>query len=103
MADTAVGPIRLLQRDHGISSGLPPSMTAAELLVAVNHIVTVWWPQLCRSSHTQAMKDTGIFEEGWYDDNGLLDIQSPAYWKIVNGLVCFAPLQSRSHQCRKIC
>ncbi|KAK7183152.1 hypothetical protein PSPO01_10699 [Paraphaeosphaeria sporulosa] len=88
MEDSASISAQLLDRGYRISSasGLPPSMTTAELTVAVNHIMTVWWPQLCRSSRSQKVKATGIFEEGWYDDNGLLDLQNPAYWKIVNGL-----------------
>ncbi|KAL5410132.1 hypothetical protein PMIN06_006431 [Paraphaeosphaeria minitans] len=87
MEDSASISAQLLDRGDRISSfGLPPNMTTAELAIAVNHIMNVWWPQLCRSSRTQKVKDTGIFEEGWYDDNGLLDLQNPAYWKIVNGL-----------------
>ncbi|KAF2437219.1 hypothetical protein P171DRAFT_527089 [Karstenula rhodostoma CBS 690.94] len=96
MTETIFDPTLLLQRGNGISSGLSPSMTPSELAVAVNYIMTTWWPQLCRSSRTQMMKDTGMFEEGWYDADGLLDIQNPAFWKIVNALgTLYAKIDTR--------
>lgn len=83
------------------TSGLPTTMNSAELAVAVDHIMKVWWPQLCRSSLTAKVKNMGIFEEGWYDDNGLLDIQNPAYWKIVNGLVSAIHLDPELYDSRR--
>jgi hypothetical protein len=66
--------------------GLPLSMTRDELVVAVTHIRETWWPQICRSSR-ERIADMGIFEEGWFDDDGLLDMLNPAFWKIVSAMV----------------
>lgn len=95
MADTASNSAAL-HRGKGIGSGLPLSMTPEEIAVAKNHVITAWWPQLCRSSR---MTDTGMFEEGWYNDAGLLDIHNPAFWKILNALASFSahlPLPSNT-------
>ncbi|KAF1971972.1 hypothetical protein BU23DRAFT_599911 [Bimuria novae-zelandiae CBS 107.79] len=70
----------------GHSIKLSSDMTPQPMATACHHIVKVWWPQACRSSRSQAIIDTGMFQEDWYDENGLLDMQNPAFWKIVNGL-----------------
>lgn len=84
------------QTGKGLGAGLPHSMTHEQIAMARDHIATIWWPQLCRSSRKQSMVNTGMFEQGWYDDNGLLDIYNPALWKILNALVSTFPLL-RSH------
>jgi hypothetical protein len=47
-----------------------------------------WWPSLCRSAlHKPFKSTTTLFEDYWFDEDGVLDVRKVVWRKIIQSLV----------------